>query len=58
MGLKRSIGPMGLMFSAVSGVLGSAWLFSPFYAAQHAGPASIMAWVLGWLAMLLIAVSW
>ncbi len=57
MGLKRSIGPIGLMFSAVSGVLGSAWLFSPLYAAQHAGPASLIAWVVGWFAMLLIAMT-
>jgi len=55
--LKRSIGPFGLMFTAVSGVMGSAWLFGPYYASQFAGPASLIAWVFGAFAMLLIALT-
>lgn len=57
MQFKRSIGPIGLLFTAVSGIMGSAWLFGPYYAVQLAGPASIVAWVLGGLAMMAIAMT-
>ncbi|MDO8954223.1 MAG: APC family permease [Gammaproteobacteria bacterium] len=57
MKLKRSIGPIGLMFTAISGILGSAWLFSPFYAAQIAGPAALLSWIIGGLAMMMIALT-
>ena len=45
------------MFTAISGVLGSAWLFVPYYAAQHAGPACLIAWILGALVMFVIAMT-
>ena len=57
MTLKRSIGPIGLMFTAVSGIMGSAWLFGPYYASQYAGPASLIAWTIGLIAMMLIALT-
>lgn len=57
MQFKRSIGPLGLLFSAVSGILGSAWLFGPYYAAQLAGPASIIAWILGGMITIAIALT-
>lgn len=57
MALTRSIGPIGLMFTAISGIMGSAWLFGPYYASQYAGPASLIAWVVGLLAMMLIALT-
>lgn len=52
---KRSISSMGLFFTAVGGVIGSGWLFGPMYAAQIAGPAAIVSWILGGLLMLLIS---
>ncbi len=55
MALKRQIGLAGLTFIGVGGVLGSGWLFAPMLAAQHAGPAAILAWVIGGLAILLVA---
>lgn len=54
---KRSVGPWGLMFTAISGMLGSAWLFGPFYAAQIAGPAAIISWLIGAVVMLIIAMT-
>ena len=57
MQLKRSIGPVGLTFVAVGGVLGSGWLFAPMLAAEHAGPAAIVAWLIGAVAMLLLAMT-
>ena len=57
MKFQRSVGPIGLMFAAVSGIMGSAWLFGPYYAAQMAGPASLLAWIVGWVAMVIIAMT-
>src|SRR5687768_9860500 len=55
MALRREIGLAGLTFIGIGGVLGSGWLFSPLLAAQHAGPAAILAWCIGGFAMLLLA---
>ena len=56
-GLKREIGPIGLTALAVSGIIGSGWLFAPMLAAQLAGPAAILAWIIGSLSMLLLALT-
>lgn len=55
--MKRSMGAVGLMFTAVSGILGSAWLFGPYYAAQMAGPAALISWFVGAVAMMVIAMT-
>jgi len=55
--LKRSVGLVSLTLIAAGGILGSGWLFSPLLTAQLAGPASLIAWVIGAVAMLLIAFS-
>ena len=57
MPLKRSIGTMGLLFAAVGGIVGSGWLFGPYYAAQFAGPAAILSWVIGGALMMVIAMT-
>ncbi|WP_341989022.1 APC family permease [Azorhizobium sp. AG788] len=55
--LKRDIGLLGLTFVAVSGVIGSGWLFAPLMAAKYAGPASLVAWGIGGIAVLLLALT-
>lgn len=57
MALQRSIGTWGLLFAAVGGIVGSGWLFGPFYAAQFAGPAAILSWVIGGVLMMVIAMT-
>ncbi len=57
MNLRRSIGTWGLLLVAVGGMIGSGWLFGPFYAAQFAGPASVLSWVIGGVLMMVIAVT-
>ncbi|MCH9770397.1 MAG: APC family permease [Gammaproteobacteria bacterium] len=57
MTLKRSIGTWGLLFAAVGGIIGSGWLFGPFYAAQEAGPAALLSWVIGGGLMMVIAMT-
>lgn len=55
MALQRSIGLTGLTFIGVGGVLGSGWLFAPMLAAQQAGPAAILSWCIGGLAIIIVA---
>lgn len=57
MKFKKNIGFVSLMFTAVGGIVGSGWLFGPFYAAQFAGPASILAWLIGGALMMVIALT-
>jgi amino acid transporter len=53
-GLKRSVGFYGLMFVSLGSIIGSGWLLGALNAAQVAGPASILSWILaaGMLALL------
>ncbi|MEO8964655.1 MAG: amino acid permease, partial [Gammaproteobacteria bacterium] len=57
MTFKRSIGPIGLLFAGISSVIGSGWLFGPLYAAQIAGPAAAISWILGGVLMIVIALT-
>ena len=53
--LKRDAGRIGLLYSSVSGIIGSGWLLGPFLAMQTAGPWSIGSWLIGAIAVLLLA---
>ena len=55
MALKRHISNLSLLFASVGGIIGSGWLFAPFYTARAAGPASIVAWVIGAILICFIA---
>lgn len=57
MNFSRSIGPIGLLFAGISSVIGSGWLFGPLYAAQIAGPAAVLSWLLGGILMIIIALT-
>ncbi len=53
-GLKRHIGPVGLLFAGVGSIIGSGWLFGAFNASVIAGPVAIFAWLLGAVMIMLI----
>ena len=55
MNLRKDISTWGLFFTAIGGVVGSGWLFGPFYAVQAAGPAAVLSWLLGGSLMMVIA---
>ncbi|MCG8585591.1 MAG: APC family permease [Pirellulales bacterium] len=55
MQFQRSIGLVGLTFVAISGIIGSGWLFAPLLTSQLAGPAAILSWLIGGFAMLTLA---
>ena len=57
MQLQRRIGLVGLTFAAFTGMVGSGWLFGPMLTAQVAGPAALLAWAIGGVAMFLLALS-
>ncbi|MEM7177878.1 MAG: APC family permease [Pseudomonadota bacterium] len=57
MGLKRDIGLVGLTFVSVGAVFGSGWLFAPLLTSQAAGPAALLAWLIGAFAMMLLAMA-
>ena len=44
--LKRSVGFWGLMFVSLGSIIGSGWLLGALNAAEAAGPASILSWLL------------
>ena len=51
--------PQPSLFSAIAigvgCIIGSGWLFAAYYAAQYAGPASLLSWVIGACIALLLA---
>ncbi len=57
MQMQRIIGKVGLLFISVGAMIGSGWLFGPLYAAQIAGPASILAWSIGGFLVFIVALS-
>jgi amino acid transporter len=53
--LRKTLGYWSLVATGLGSVIGSGWLFSAMYAAQSAGPASLIAWVIGGVLMLSVA---
>ena len=57
-GLRRDVGPIGLLFSSTTSVIGSGWLFAAFTAAAIAGPSSIVSWLIGGAILALVALCY
>ncbi|MFN7096599.1 MAG: APC family permease [Gammaproteobacteria bacterium] len=55
--LARRFNPLHLLLLSINGMVGSAWLFAPLYSAKIAGSGAILAWVIGGVATILIALS-
>jgi amino acid transporter len=53
--LKREIGMIGLLWASVGSIIGSGWLFGAQKALITAGPAAVISWVIGGLAILVLA---
>src|SRR3954454_6620935 len=53
--LKRHIGLVGLTWASVGSVIGSGWLFGPQEALMVAGPAVLISWVVGGIAIIILA---
>lgn len=57
MKLKRSIGLFGIICASLGGIVGSGWLFGSLYAAQMAGPASLISWLIGGVSIMFLALT-
>jgi len=57
MELTRRFTPLNLLMLSINGMIGSAWLFAPLYAAKMAGAAAVIAWIIGGAATALIALT-
>ena len=56
--LKRTVGLYGLMFVSLGSIIGSGWLLGALNAAQVAGPASVLSWMLAAFMLSLLALSY
>jgi amino acid transporter len=54
-GLRREIGAIGLLWVSVGSIIGSGWLFGAQGALATAGPAAVISWGIGGVAILLLA---
>lgn len=52
---KRSVSSTSLLFTSVTAILGSGWLFSSFNTAKIAGPSAILSWLIGGLLIMFVA---
>lgn len=57
MELARRFTPFNLLILSINGMIGSAWLFAPMYAAQIAGSGALMAWLVAGIATTVIALT-
>ncbi len=53
--LQRQVGFVALMFASVGSIIGSGWLLGALTASKVAGPAAIISWVIGAVAILFLA---
>ncbi|MCL6633674.1 MAG: APC family permease [Alicyclobacillus herbarius] len=57
MGYKRNVGAFALMMTGLGSIIGSGWLFGAWKAANVAGPASMFAWIIGAIVIMLIGLT-
>lgn len=53
--LVREVGLIGLTWASMGSIIGSGWLFGPQEALIAAGPAAIISWVIGGVAIVVLA---
>ncbi|OAT80702.1 aspartate:proton symporter [Desulfotomaculum copahuensis] len=56
--MKRELRLIDLTFAIVSGIIGSSWLLASQVAANMAGPSAIISWVIGGVAICLLALTY
>ncbi|MDP1574175.1 MAG: APC family permease [Coxiellaceae bacterium] len=53
--MQRSVGTLSLLFTSVSAILGSGWLFSAYYASTIAGPGALLGWLIAGVCITFVA---
>ncbi len=56
--LSKSLNKMELFYIGLGGIIGSGWLFATLYAAEDAGGASILSWIIGGILISFIALAY
>jgi len=54
-GLKRELGLIGATWASETSIIGSGWLFTPLFAAIAVGGASVVAWVIAGVVIVVLA---
>ena len=54
-GFKRELGLIGATWASETSIIGSGWLFTPLFAAIAVGGASILAWVIAGVVVIVLA---
>jgi amino acid transporter len=54
-GLRRELGLIGAIWSSETSIIGSGWLFGALFAAQAAGTAALVGWVIAGVAVMILA---
>jgi amino acid transporter len=54
-GLKREMGLIGATWASETSIIGSGWLFGALFAAQAAGTAALLGWIIGGIAVAILA---
>jgi amino acid transporter len=54
-GLRREMGFIGATWASETSIIGSGWLFGAWYAASAAGTAALLGWVIGGVAVIILA---
>lgn len=54
-GLKRDMGLVGALWASETSIIGSGWLLGSFAAAIAIGPSAIWAWMIGGIAVIILA---
>ena len=54
-GLKRELGLIGATWASETSIIGSGWLFAPLFAALLVGGASILAWIIAGVIIVVLA---
>ena len=54
-GLKREMGLIGATWAAETSIIGSGWLFASWKAAYSTGTASLLAWIIAGIALIVLA---
>ncbi|PRX38559.1 amino acid/polyamine/organocation transporter (APC superfamily) [Planifilum fimeticola] len=56
--VKKELGTFALLMTGLGTIIGSGWLFGAWKAASVAGPAAIIAWILGMIATVFIGLTY
>jgi amino acid transporter len=56
-GLKRELGLIGATWASETSIIGSGWLFGALYASQAIGGASVLAWAIAGVVVIVLALA-